>query len=131
MFSFQNQLLTQFLVRNSKYVSIIFLIEILKSLFSELLTKNILSPRKSLLSLKHYQIFRNFFDPFTQPTLQIKIGVFCKKSVTFDERCFNPLSSKLLPGCYDLLASDLQRNKKITFYLYQGIKAYLILNVQL
>ena len=53
--------------------------------------------------------FSDFFDPFTQTTLQSKIGIFYKKSVTFDEACYNPLSSKLLPGRYDLLDKNTQK----------------------
>ena len=68
--------------------------------------KNILFPREPLLNLEFKALadFSEFFG-FTQPTHQSKIGIFCKKSVTFDETCCNPLSSKLFPGHYDLLVS--------------------------
>ena len=69
--------------------------------------KNILFPREPLLNLEFKALadFSEFFG-FTQPTHQSKIGIFCKKSVTFNEICYNPLSSKLLSGRYDLLQSN-------------------------
>ena len=87
----------------------------LKSLFSLMNLYTQLSRIKNISkplwiqSLKRYQSFRNFFDPFRQPTLQSKVGIFCKKSVTFHDTCYNPLSSKLLPGRNDLLDKNTQK----------------------